>query len=196
MTLKINLNSIKPMKIYILFLSCFLFLSSSLISAQYGQLKVASLPGQEDVATLELYEGDTCELLLIDGVGQVKYDILIGEDLVEFEIRSKSSGAREICDELVAGPITLKLKNNGINQYGSYDPNYKRYAVLHYKLTRASDMEYRNMNIISIPEDTVGDGKQVVVESSSDLQTWTPVHSSSVSGDKAFFRTRIVNSGE
>ena len=185
------------MKIYILFLSCLLPLSSSLIAVQYGLLKVAAPPGQEDRATLELYEGDTCELLLLSGDSEVIFSTLFGEDLVEYKVRDKyTHSVTEKCDEVFAGPITLILSAYGITPYNGHDTSHRRCAVLHYKLTRASDMEYRNMNIISIPEDTLGDGKQVVVESSSDLQTWTPVHSSSVSGDSAFFRTRIVNSGE
>ena len=74
--------------------------------------------------------------------------------------------------------------------------NPENTAFINYKLTRASEVEYKQANIISIAEDTVGDGTQIVVDASSDLQTWTPVHSSTVSGDKAFFRTRVVTSGE
>ena len=185
------------MKIYILFLTCFLFLSSSLISAQHGQLKVGSLPGTNATASLELYEGDMCELLLLDGQSTyVRFTTEIEGEPVEFQLAEKSSGNSTTLGKVLVGPATLKLITYGSNSTPYTDPNYKRDSILFYKLTRASDMEYRNMNIISIPEDTVGDGKQVVVESSSDLQTWTPVHSSSVSGDKAFFRTRIVNSGE
>ena len=185
------------MKIYILFLSCFLFLSSSLISAQYGQLKVGSARSETDTASLELYEGDICELLLLDGLSTyVKYTTEIEGEPVEFVLAEKSSGYSSSLQKVIVGPATLILQNSGAAATNYGDPNFRRYSILFYKLTRASDMEYRNMNIISIPEDTVGDGKQVVVESSSDLQTWTPVHSSSVSGDKAFFRTRIVNSGE
>jgi len=186
------------MKIYILFLSCFVLLSSSLIAVQYGQLKVSSPPGQDNEATLELYEGDTCELLLIDAYNAyLRYTTEIDEEDVDFLITQVTENSYSIkLTQVIVGPLTLKLQTWGISTYNGHDPNYRRNATLHYKLTRASEVEYRNMNIISIPEDTVGDGKQVVVESSSDLQTWTPVHSSSVSGDKAFFRTRIVNSGE
>ena len=67
---------------------------------------------------------------------------------------------------------------------------------LQYAIQRKSSLSYKNINMISVPENSVGDGLELLVEASSDLQTWTPVHSSSVSGDKAFFRTRIVNSGE
>ena len=68
---------------------------------------------------------------------------------------------------------------------------------LAYKLTRASEVEYKNVNIISLPTATVGAGThEIVVEASDDLQTWTPVHSSPIGGSKAFFRTRVVEAGE
>ena len=68
---------------------------------------------------------------------------------------------------------------------------------LFYKLTRASEVEYKQANIVSLPADTVGAGThEIVVEASDDLQTWTPVHSSSIGGNKAFFRTRVVTNGE
>ena len=185
------------MKTLILFLSFLLPLSSSLIAVQYGLLKVGSARTETDTASLELYEGDMCELLLLDGSSTyVKYTTEIEGEPVEFVLAVKSSGYSSSLEKVIVGPATLILQNSGAAATNYGDPNYRTYSILHYKLTRASDMEYRNMNIISIPEDTLGDGKQVVVESSSDLQTWTPVHSSSVSGDSAFFRTRIVNSGE
>ena len=68
---------------------------------------------------------------------------------------------------------------------------------LAYKLTRASELEYKNVNIISLPTSAVGAGThEIVVEASDDLQTWTPVHSSSIGGNKAFFRTRVVEAGD
>lgn len=70
-------------------------------------------------------------------------------------------------------------------------------GTLHYKITRASEVEYKQANIVSLPADTVGAGThEIVVEASDDLQTWTPVHSSSIGGNKAFFRTRVVRTGE
>ena len=65
--------------------------------------------------------------------------------------------------------------------------------MVSYKLTRASEVEYKNVNIVALPAASVGQGThQIVVEASDDLQTWTPVHSSSIGGNKAFFRTRVV----
>ena len=69
-------------------------------------------------------------------------------------------------------------------------------VVLHYAIQRNNPLGYKNVNVISLPSATVGAGThEIVVEASDDLQTWTPVHSSSIGGNKAFFRTRVVESG-
>ena len=66
-----------------------------------------------------------------------------------------------------------------------------------YKITRASEVEYKQANIVSLSADTVGAGThEIVVEASDDLQSWTPVHSSSIGGNKAFFRTRVTEIGD
>jgi len=66
-------------------------------------------------------------------------------------------------------------------------------VYLSYRIVRASEVQYKQMNIVSLPADVVGAGTHnIVVEASDDLQTWTPVHSSPIGGNKAFFRTRIT----
>ena len=83
----------------------------------------------------------------------------------------------------IVGPCTIWIHN-----YLNPDS-----GALSYKLTRASELEYNKVNIISLPSSSVGQGTpDIVVEASDDLQSWTPVHSSSIGGDKAFFRTRVV----
>ena len=83
---------------------------------------------------------------------------------------------------VVVGPATIELTS--INW-------------MMYKITRASEVEYKQANIVSLPSDTVGAGThEIVVEASDDLQTWTPVHSSSIGGNKAFFRTRVTEIGD
>ena len=66
-----------------------------------------------------------------------------------------------------------------------------------YKITRASEVEYKQANIVSLSADTVGAGThEIVVEASDDLKSWTPVHSSSIGGNKTFFRTRVTEIGD
>ena len=84
---------------------------------------------------------------------------------------------------VVVGPATIELTS-------SID-------WMMYKINRASEVEYKNVNIVALPASTVGTGThEIVVEASDDLQTWTPVHSSSIGGNKTFFRTRVVEAGE
>ena len=186
-------------------LSFFLTLSvlcTSLSAVEYGLIKAAASPGEVNVATLELYDGDVCELLLssnYQGETDVSYTTLLGDDLVEYIIFTMggggSGGGGTInCSTVLVGPATLKLSTSN----GSHPSNEGKYhATLHYKLTRASEVEYKNINIVALPAATVGAGThEIVVEASDDLQTWTPVHSSSIGGDKAFFRTRVVEAGE
>ena len=86
----------------------------------------------------------------------------------------------------LAGPLIVCLVSSNASIEGS----------IGYKLTRASEVEYKQANIVSLPSDTVGAGThEIVVEASDDLQTWTAVHSSSIGGNKAFFRTRVIQAG-
>ena len=66
-------------------------------------------------------------------------------------------------------------------------------ASFSYRLSRASEIQYQNANIVSVPGDVQGAGTHnIVVETSSDLLNWTPVHSSAINGgSEAFIRTRI-----
>ena len=89
----------------------------------------------------------------------------------------------------IVGPATVQLIYQSSTSSSLWYVNYK--------LTRASEVEYKQANIVSLPTDTVGAGThEIVVETSDDLQTWTSVHSSSIGGNKAFFRTRVVEAGE
>ena len=64
---------------------------------------------------------------------------------------------------------------------------------LHYKLTRAS--EYQNSNVFSVNGDS-SSTHNIVVETSTDLENWTPVHSSGLTGssEQMYVRTRISTS--
>lgn len=181
-------------------LSLFLTLSvlcTSLSAVEYGLIKAAASPGEVNVATLELYDGDVCELLLLSseqGSTDVDYTTLFGDDLVVYRIFTTNNGGTRNFSTVLVGPATLKLSTSN----GSHPSNEGKYhATLHYKLTRASEVEYKNVNIVALPTSTVGQGThEIVVEASDDLQTWTPVHSSSIGGSKAFFRTRVVEVGD
>lgn len=86
---------------------------------------------------------------------------------------------------VIAGPATIRAKRNSI----AFSPMIVTFAV-----TRA--VTTTNMvpaNAVVIPEDAGGQ-YQVILESSTDLITWTPALPGSYGGStqKRFFRTRIV----
>ena len=67
-------------------------------------------------------------------------------------------------------------------------------AAVTLKVTPAAEIESAGpKTVLVIPENSTGD-YDVVIESSGDMTTWTPMHSQTVtgSGPQHFFRTRIV----
>jgi hypothetical protein len=154
-----------------------LVLGTSLTAVEYGYL----LNGE----TLEVEQGDLFEAITVSPVDTQKSLIATyqGTSLLGLDFYTIT---RYGLKPLVIGPATVSI-------YSGSGPD----GAVSYKLTRASEVEYKNVNIISLPTATVGAGThEIVVESSDDLQTWTPVHSSSIGGNKAFFRTRVVEAGD
>ena len=173
-------------------------LSISLSAVEYG---VLSSSGTDYPQHLVLNEGDICEILsatrndsnynsiqffradsinIAEGINPDQIDGYMDKGII-------LSGALDYC-KYIAGPIAFKIYRN--TSSGNYNGSH---FLLFYKLTRASELEYKNINIVSLPSSAVGQGThEIVVEASDDLQSWTPVHSSSIGGDKAFFRTRVV----
>ena len=168
---------------------------SPLIAVEYGSLRTYPAGTNSEIITLN--DGDAMYVL------SQNTDVMINRSdtnglwglIVAYDpgtakaytkntiINNGSEGSRHI-----VGPATVQLR---------YQPSTSSFLwYVNYKLTRASEVEYKQANIISLPADTVGAGTQeIVVETSADLQTWTAVHSSSIGGNKAFFRTRVVTTG-
>ena len=161
-------------------LSFFLTLSvlcTSLSAVEYGYL----LHGQ----TVEVGQGDLFEAITVSPMDFQKslYATNGGTTLLSV---SFSVFVQYGLKPLVVGPATVVMQSSSGSD-----------GAVCYKLTRASEVEYKNVNIVALPTSTVGAGThEIVVEASDDLQTWTPVHSSSIGGSKAFFRTRVVEAGD
>lgn len=176
-----------------------MFLSLTANAVQYGYLSAL-----EDVESdgLVLNTGDVCKILAFseypttDSIGEsmsvrlylpgmAGYVPLYGIALHGIYYKSESRGVAMAggseSSRIIVGPCTIKAVNSRGALYMSYE------------LTRASEVEYKQGNIVSLPSETVGQGTHnIVVEASDDLQTWTPVHSSSIGGNKGFFRTRVA----
>ena len=177
-----------------------MFLSLTASAVQYGYLSAL-----EDVESdgLVLNTGDVCKILAfsdgrdgstvggwtsvrlyLPGMGD-SYVSLDGYEisgvLYKAETRGVGASGGSESSRIIVGPCTIKAIAN-------YDALY-----MSYELTRASEVQYKQGNIVSLPSETVGQGTHnIVVEASDDLQTWTPVHSSSIGGNKGFFRTRVA----
>ena len=171
-------------------LSFFLTLSvlcMSLSAVEYGVLNTNG-----GAISITLAKGDLLEVINFPGkynnsqndpVPLFKFTHPDGSDETYMVSRSSDSS-----NPVIVGPTTISLIIPADGDSHIYAPC----GWGMYKLTRASEVEYKNVNIISLPTSAVGAGThEIVVEASDDLQTWTPVHSSSIGGNKAFFRTRV-----
>tara|TARA_B100002019_G_scaffold57003_1_gene48983 strand:+ start:160 stop:729 length:570 start_codon:yes stop_codon:yes gene_type:complete len=175
-------------------------LSTSLSAVVYDSLQFFYDGGEygpsdtKNTDFIILNEGDTLEVVDYCAIAQPSKEefaetssFLRAEnqegDLIYHKAFSYGNGA--IRGSTLVGPCTAYL-------YTNYTGSVKSMNLI-YKLTRASEVEYKNVNIVSLPSASVGQGTHnIVVEASDDLQSWTPVHSSSIGGDKTFFRTRVV----
>lgn len=162
-------------------------------AVEYGQLfsdsaAVLDTPPVNPESYVELQAGDAFEVVSFRIAGSTA--ALIARNLTEDRIIYDSdygSTPAPLIGSIIVGPCKIWLYNT---------PNNSADSAISYKLTRASEVEYKQANIVSLPIDTVGAGThEIVVEASDDLQTWTAVHSSSIGGNKAFFRTRVVTTG-
>ena len=165
-------------------------LSTSLSAVEYGYITNATGEGLTDRVVLN--SGDVLDILGFN-INDGNYRSLIVGTL-DADIDTLQNGNQILVNEGFASVIQSELKSiAGPVKVRVRSDSTGRRATMFYKLTRAGEIEYKNVNIISLPSSSVGQGTHnIVVEASDDLQSWTPVHSSSIGGDKAFFRTRVV----
>lgn len=113
---------------------------------------------------------------LTDGDGNLHY---IPSDYI---ILTSGSSAYPVESRILVGPAIISPNH----PYGSY---------LAYKIIRAETVGVSTtpLNIISLPDDNNGD-VEILIESSTDLLSWTPVYSGSAgtSNNAAFIRTRLI----
>ena len=159
-------------------------LSTSLSAVEYGNIMLSE--DELSSNSIVLNEGDIFEILSNTGIDVGLLDFSNVNPVNTQNYRTNGWATAYGVNRIFCGPIRLT--------FSAYNHNASSYkAYLGYKLTRASEIEYKQVNIVSLPLDDVGNGTHnIVVEASDDLQSWTPVHSSSIGGDKAFFRTRVV----
>jgi hypothetical protein len=170
-------------------------LSTSLSAVEYGFITNATADDFTDRVILN--SGDFLDILGLSPKDN-NYSYLLVASL-DADIDNLDNSAEILINEsfgtiiqsglkTITGPSQVRVRRNG------NDGN--QHVVMFYKITRASEMQYQNGNIVSVPSDVQGAGTHnIVVETSSDLINWTPVHSSAISGgSEAFIRTRISTS--
>lgn len=151
-------------------------LSTSLSAVEYGYLS-------QEQPSISLSQGDVIELLAINRDSEIIITLPNGSQIEfdEYVIGASSlNGSFTTINNTFVGPITISLAGN-----------YSRYIA--YQITRAS--EYQNSNVFSV----IGDSSSthnIIVETSTDLENWTPVHSSGLTGssEQIYVRTRISTS--
>lgn len=180
------------MKYILSFFLTFSVLCTSLSAVEYGFISNRETSPNPNYLVLEA--GDVMEYSSYSSASETLY--IFKNDISLDELSSNSTnweyvnnfiignhGLYGFDEAFISGPAVVALLSTR--------------PLVSYKLTRASEVEYKNVNIVALPTATVGAGThEIVVEASDDLQTWTPVHSSSIGGNKAFFRTRVVEAGE
>ncbi|MFL2835577.1 MAG: hypothetical protein ACJZ9L_05370 [Coraliomargaritaceae bacterium] len=151
-------------------------LSTSLSAIEYGYLS-------QEQPSISLSQGDVIEFLAMNRGCEINITLPNGNQ-IEFDgwMLGSESGStwNSKKNHIFVGPITISLYQN--------DSHY-----LAYQITRAS--EYQNSNVFSVnggPSST----HNIVVETSTDLENWTPVHSSGLTGssEQIYVRTRISTS--
>ena len=176
-------------------LSFFLTLSvlcTSLSAVEYGFISNRETSPNPNYLVLEA--GDVMEYSSHSSASEILY--IFKNDISLDELSSYSTNSAYL-DGFIIGTHSLYGFNEAFISGPAVVALFSVRPFVSYKLTRASEVEYKNVNIVALPSATVGAGThEIVVEASDDLQTWTPVHSSSIGGSKAFFRTRVVEAGE
>jgi peptidoglycan hydrolase-like protein with peptidoglycan-binding domain len=118
-------------------------LCTSLYAVEYGVLEL----GQTESITI--VAGDVLEPL-----GHTEPT---GSNKTVFAFTTPSGESRSFKSynkPIIVGPSTVSLLERSENHISSYAPS----EYLFYKLTRASEVEYKNVNIVSLPSNTVGEG--------------------------------------
>lgn len=159
-----------------------LAIASSVVAASttWGAADQGYLTGTN---TIELVEGESLIVLSMYGQYTSATEIYILVDLPPYEepqiyLPLRVLHSTDLAGRTVIGPC--RVMNDNI------------YNMFAYKINRA-EVFTTPMNIITLPAEVTND-VNLVVESSPDLETWTPVYSGSAgtSGTEAYFRTRLT----
>ena len=179
-------------------LLCMGIVSGTLAEVEYGHFVRPTTSDEWSPSSVSLNAGERIVILNGDGLSDiassdiyqhtfsVDYDGNILNRTIVFRFyRSSSSGTSvgwsSDSDRTIVGACVIS-PNTGANDG----------TVIDYKIVR-HEVTAPPMNIISLPDDNNGD-VDLLLETSTDLISWTPIYSGSAgtSNSAAFFRTRLI----
>jgi len=136
--------------------------------------------------TVVLAQGDFLEVIFNSGTAEY-LEIKIGERILLTNIEGFGTYQRFITVPKIAGPAEIRVQGPT-----SYPYEYTNFTT--FKITRANTSPATvPSTAVVIPQDEDGQ-YEVILESSTDMITWTVALPGTYGGDtvKRFFRTRIV----
>ena len=158
-------------------------LSTSLSAVEYGYLSSSNAN-----SSITLNSGDLLEFLGGESVYNIANAITVTlPNGVYFDVEAENLGL-----DYHSGGIGF-LDTESTKAYVGPCTISTNLKYLAYRLTRVS--EYQNSNVFSVLGDS-NSTHNIVVETSTDLENWTPVHSSGLTGssEQIYVRTRISTS--
>ena len=142
---------------------------------------IVFLNAYDGTSPLDEMDDDEC-LLIFTMMSSVNSNVNISKN---YYIKFNSAAPIDLYSRTFSGPCSII-------------PNEQQDLVhMNYKIIRASSSSSSSsvepINIVSLPADNNGD-VDLLIETSPDLQTWTPIYSDSIgaTGTATFIRTRLV----
>lgn len=129
------------------------------------------------VMTITLEEGEIATALYVSNTAYI--DVT----LQSISIRLDGNDPNQDNLPVIAGPATIRLAN-----YSNISP-----ALSTFSIKRANTPQTTPSQVVVIPDDGQGD-REVLLESSTDMVTWTPTQAGLFNSNNAarFFRVRII----
>ena len=154
---------------------------SAIADTEYGYFIRSDTYAEWNPSSVTINTGDRFRFLITKRMGSsvttTTTDVTLDSGNISLDFR--------VGFETFIGPLTISPKSTGDILYATY------------QIIRSSETESSTsptpLNIISLPADNNGD-LDLLIETSTDLQSWTPIYSDSIgaTGTASFIRTRLI----
>lgn len=155
---------------------------SAIAETEYGYFIRSDANSEWNPSSVTINTGDRFKFLMTKRLNSSSTNTSIGSGYIS---NGNVSFEFIIGFETFVGPLTITPKNTSSVLYATY------------QIIRSSETEssasLAPLNIISLPADNNGD-LDLLIETSTDLQSWTPIYSDSIgaTGAASFIRTRLI----